>query len=229
MRALGFTTSRTGRVLKAACDELGIDYSHFHRSTLDGQPVADIIRRSSSWPEVLERLGFARGSGSARATIRRHCEVHGIDVSGLRCAETPSSDVFELAPRPEQLRHAGPYLVAAALTMAGVPVSFAPEGVAYDLIADFVGAGPKRIQVKTVMSGSWYCGISRKEYCKTGTGGHRRARYTVEEIDYFACVTYDQSIYLIPIATVEGRATISLRRYAAYRLPGLDRPGTTPD
>ncbi|HVV76884.1 MAG TPA: hypothetical protein VHC43_12685 [Mycobacteriales bacterium] len=220
MRALGFTTSRTGRVLREICDELGIDYGHFHRSTLDGKPVADIIRSSPSWPEALERLGFAPGSGSARAAVRRHCELQDIDVSGLRRTTTPPSDmVAELAPRPEQLRHAGPYLVAAALTMAGVPVSFAPEGVAYDLIGDFVRTGPKRIQVKTVMSGSSYCGISRKEYCATAQAGHRRARYTAEEIDYFACVTFDQSIYLIPIAKVEGRAGISLRRYAAYRLP----------
>lgn len=221
MRTFGFTTSRTGRVLREICDELGIDYGHFHRSTLSDQPLADIIRTSTSWPEALERLGFAPGSGSARATIRRHCELQNIDVTGLRRDTTPSSDgLLELAPRPEQLRHAGPYLVAAALTLAGVPVSFAPEGVAYDLIGDFLGRGPKRIQVKTVMSGSWYCGISRKEYCKTGTGGHRRALYTADDIDYFACVTLDRSIFLIPIAAVEGRTTIALRRFAAFQIPG---------
>jgi hypothetical protein len=190
---------------------------------LDGKPVADVIRTSKTWSEALERLGFAPGSGSARATIRRHCLEQGIDVSGLRrdSSAAPGS-IWALTPRPEQLRYAGPYLVAAALTMAGLPVSFAPEGVAYDLIADFVRAGPKRIQVKTVMSGSPYCAITRKEYFKAGAGGHRRTRYTAEEIDYFACVTLDRSIYLIPIVAVEGRTCISLRRYAEYLLPGVD-------
>jgi hypothetical protein len=224
MRSLGFTTSRTGRVLREICDELGIDYRHFHRSRLDNQAIEDVIRSSTSWREALERLGFAPGSGSARATIRRRCQQLGIDVTGLTL-EPLSSEVPSLVPRRDQLRHAGPYLVAAALSLAGVPVSFAPEGVSYDLIGDFAGLGPRRIQVKTVMSHSGQCGISRKQYSRSGRGGHRRVRYTAEEIDYFACVTFEQAIYLIPIAKVVGLAGISLRRYAAYRLPGPATPG----
>jgi hypothetical protein len=74
------------------------------------------------------------------------------------------------------------------------------------------------------MSQSGQCGISRKQYSRSGRGGHRRVRYTAEEIDYFACVTFEQAIYLIPIAKVVGLAGISLRRYAAYRLPGPATP-----
>ena len=121
-------------------------------------------------------------------------------------------------PNPEQLRHAGPYLVAAALTLAAVPVSFAPEGVAYDLIGDFREEGPRRIQVKTVTRGA-HCNLSRKAYSKDRRGGHRRALYSAEDVDYFACVTFEQAIYLIPLTTVEGRGSIALPRYDAFRLP----------
>ncbi len=97
-------------------------------------------------------------------------------------------------------------------------MSLAPEGVAYDLIGDF-GGSAKRIQVKTLMRDGGQCSLSRKEYCGTGHGGHRRALYTAEDIDYFACVTFGWAVYLIPIAAVEGRSSISLRSYDAYRLP----------
>jgi hypothetical protein len=219
LRVLGFTTSRTGRVLKDICDELGIDYSHFNRSKVEMHPVEEVVRSSTTWPEVMDRLGFARGSGTARATIRRHCQRLGIDVSGLSI-EPGAADVEPLIPRRDQLRHAGPYLVAAALTLAGVAVGFAPEGAAYDLLADFAGLGVKRIQVKTTTSVIWQCGISRKEYSGTGHGGHRRALYSAEDVDYFGCVTFEQAIFLIPIAVVEGRSSISLRRFEAFRLPG---------
>ncbi|HVW80193.1 MAG TPA: hypothetical protein VHB69_04550 [Mycobacteriales bacterium] len=102
-------------------------------------------------------------------------------------------------------------------------MSFAPEGVAYDLIGDFPRLGRQRIQVKTVSSGV-DCRLSRKEYFRDGHGGHRRALYSAEEIDYFACVTFEQTIYLIPIAAVEGKGSVSLRKYDAYRLPDA-RPG----
>jgi hypothetical protein len=188
MRALGFTTSRTGRVLRDVCDELGVDYTHFQPRGRQTEFIEEAVRRSSTWAEVIDRVG------------------------------SPSDLSSALIPRPHQLRHAGPYLVAAALTLAGVAVSFAPEGVAYDLIGDFPRLGPQRIQVKTVTSGV-DCRLLRKEYFRDGHGGHRRALYSAEDIDYFACVALDQTIHLIPIAAVEGKGSVSLRKYDAYRLP----------
>ena len=220
MRALGFTTSRTGQVLKQVCEELGIDYGHFWGQPPQVDLIEKAVRASTTWAEAMDRLGFAPLSGSARATIRRRCELLGIDVSGLAQHLSAPAGVRPLLPQPGQLRHAGPYLVAAALTLAAVVVSWAPEGAAYDLIGDFTPGGPQRIQVKTVASGG-YCNLSRKAYSSNGKGGHCRALYAVEDIDYFACVTFDQVVYLIPITLVEGRAGISLRKYSAYRLPGV--------
>jgi hypothetical protein len=200
-----------------------VDYSHFWGRPTQVHLLEDAVRTSTSWEEVLDRLGFASGSGSARARIRRQCELNGLDTSGLSRALKELGLVSSLRPQSSQLRNAGPHIVAAALTLVGVPVSFAPEGVAYDLIGDFLGLGPKRIQVKSVAAKSWQCNLSRKAYSRTGRGGHKRAFYAAEEIDYFACVTSDLSVFLIPIGAVEGRGSISLRRCGSFRVPFADK------
>jgi len=42
--------------------------------------------------------------------------------------------------------------------------------------------------------------------------------YTADEIDYFAIVSGDRDVYLLPVRVVEGQTTICLRRYEQYRL-----------
>jgi hypothetical protein len=117
-------------------------------------------------------------------------------------------------------------MVLAALTLLGIPTALAPEGCRYDVIADLPGRGLKRIQAKTgsqrdSRSGSWVCSLSRSEYDLTGSGGHRHAVYSSEEIDLFACIDGDLQMHLIPITAVEGLQRINLRRYSAYRVPTL--------
>jgi hypothetical protein len=225
LRRLGFTTSRTARVLRAACDELGIDYAHFRQITPDDATLRRVVPAARSWPEALAALGYVPSSGSARATVRKHCRRLGLETAHL---SLPSADgaVDEVlvmgAPRPEFLRSAGPHLVAAALTLQGHVVNFAAEGASYDLVADITGVGLRRIQVKTsstLSKGEWRCGLRRSEYSRSGRGGHRHACYAAEDIDYFACVDGANRVYLIPITVVEGRASITLRRYDAFRVP----------
>src|SRR3954468_9595742 len=43
MRRLGFTTSRTGRVLRQVCDEHGIDYAHFRLIGPDDQALMRVV------------------------------------------------------------------------------------------------------------------------------------------------------------------------------------------
>jgi hypothetical protein len=110
------------------------------------------------------------------------------------------------------------------MTLLGVPATLAPEGSRYDLVADLPMRGLKRNQVKTgtgLHHGSYICSVSRSEYDLTGSGGKRHATYSSEEIDYFACVTGDLSLYLIPIAAVEGQRTLYLRKYTGYRVRTL--------
>jgi hypothetical protein len=226
LRRLGFTTSRTARVLREVCDELGIDYAHFRQITPDDGLLREVVPDSTTWPDALERLGYAHGSGSARATVRKYCRRLGIDTTHLTFALMPSETghVAAVPPRQQYLRSAGPFIVAAALTLQGHVVSFAAEGAVYDLVVDMGGA-LRRVQVKTSSSktdGVWCCGLRRSEYSRTGHGGHRHAFYTAEDIDYFACVDGMHRVYLIPISVVEGRSMITLRRYEAFRIPFLE-------
>jgi hypothetical protein len=229
LRRLGFTTSRTGRVLRQACDELGIDYTHFRQITPDDQALRTVIPNACTWSEALERLGYAPGSGSARATVRKHCRRLGLDTAQLTLHSEVPPGVDQVHPHgatdlPRQLRSAGPFLVAAALTLQGYGVSLAAEGLAYDLVVDMAGT-LRRVQVKTSSSmsrGQWCCGLRRTRYSASGHGGHRHALYTSEDIDFFACVDGRGRIYLIPIGVVEGRSTITLRRYEAFRVPFLE-------
>lgn len=222
MRAFGLTTSRTGRVLRDLCDELAIDYAHFRQSRVDLRSVAAVVSSSATWEGVLEQLGYAPNSGSARATVRKHCRRLGVDVSQLVARRQPPLQWTALTPAAAHLRAAGPHFVAAALAVAGVPVSYAAEGLAYDLLADMGAGGISRIQVKTTTQRAgqtWECALTRKSYTATATGGHRKALYSAEDVDFFACVDPRGSVYLIPIAAVEGYTMISLRRYEQFRLP----------
>ena len=229
LRRLGFTTSRTAQVLREVCDEHGIDYAHFRQITPDDRTLRAVIPVVHTWPEALERLGYAPGSGSARATVRKHCRRLGLDTAHLRLNPVANVDPPCVAPKPEHLRSAGPHLVAAALTLAGHEVCPAPEGVAYDLVVNFADEGFRRIQVKTTTcrSGStWACSLTRTRY-QSRAPGHGKATYSTEDIDFFACVTGDGDVYLIPISAVEGLAVIHLRRYAAFLIPPLGRADRT--
>lgn len=222
LRSAGF-----GPKLRNACNELDIDYSHFRSILATDARLREVITTSTDWPTALAKLGYAKGSGTARATVRKHCNRLGIDTSHL--APSPpkdpiASELDGLCARMEHLRHAAPHMVIAALTMLGIPVAVAPEGSRYDLIADLPNRGLQRIQVKTgtrrdSKSRSWACTLSRSEYDLNGSGGHRHAVYSSEEIDYFACIDGELRLHLIPIGRVEGLRMINLRKYAACQVP----------
>lgn len=136
----------------------------------------------------------------------------------------PATDQDQFAPRHVHLRAAGPYFVAAALTLAGHAVSWAPEGSVYDVLVDIREAGIRRVQVKTGTRRSgdaWVVTLKRSE---KSSAGYRRACYSSEEIDYFGCVDGVGRAYLIPIAVVEGRFAISMQKYDAFRIPALQSP-----
>ena len=228
MRALDLKSSSFGPKLRNACNTLDIDYSHFRSILATDSRLREVIAESTDWPSALAKLGYAKGSGTARATVRKHCNRLGIGTGHLATSTQRSleqSAVLDLAPQPEHLRNAGPYLVLFAFNAAGLPAALAPEGALYDVLADFGKAeGVKRIQVKTGTMkdrGSWVCRLSHSVYDRNGHGGHSAAAYCSEEIDYFACIDGDHQLYLIPIAVVEGRLSINLRKYDHYRVRGL--------
>lgn len=205
MRALDLRSSSFGPKLRNACHTLEIDYSHFRSIVATDARLREVIITSPDWPTALARLDYAKGSGTARATVRKHCHRLGIETAHLAPAAPKHPVVSELDglhARIDHLRHAAPHMVIAALTLLGVPVAVAPEGSRYDLIADLPNQGLKRVQVKTgtrrdPKSGSWACSLSRSEYDLNGSGGHRHAVYSSEEIDYFACIDGDLRLHLI--------------------------------
>ena len=227
LRELKLRSTSFGPKLRNACNELDIDYGHFRSILATDARLQEVVASSTDWPTALAKLGYAKGSGTARATVRKHCKRLGVDSSHLAAASTPPLEqlaVSDLAPKPEHLRNAGPYLVLFAFNAAGTPATLAPEGATYDVLADFGQDGVKRIQVKTGTgkdAGSWRCQLSRSVYDPTGHGGHRAAVYSAEEIDYFACIDGELQLYLIPIEVVEGFASINLRKYRPYIVTGL--------
>lgn len=228
LRALELKSSSVGPKLRNACNTLDIDYSHFRSILATDTRLREVITSSADWPTALASLGYAKGSGTARATVRKHCRRLGIETGHLeaasRAGRAGSALTFDLAPKPAHLRHAGPYLVLFALNAAGLPAALAPEGAVYDVLADLGEMGVKRIQVKTGTGqgqSGWRCQLTRSEYDPRGHGGHRRALYSSEEIDYFACIDGELQLYLIPVTLIEGQASIQLRKYAPYRVTGL--------
>ena len=228
MRTLGLKSSSDGPKLRNACNELDIDYSHFRSILATDARLREVLTSSADWPTALAALGYANGSGTARATVRRHAARLDIETDHLASSAPRDAVVTPLdglRANLANLRHAAPYMMLASLTLLGVPATLAPEGSRYDLVAEFPNQGLKRIQVKTgthnPKSGGWVCSIARSEYDLSGSGGHRHAVYSSEEIDYFACIDGDLHLHLIPIAAVEGLRRISLRKYTAYRVPTL--------
>jgi hypothetical protein len=69
LRALDLRSSSFGRKLRNACNELDIDYSHFRSILATDARLREVITTSTDWPTALAKLGYAKGSGTARATV----------------------------------------------------------------------------------------------------------------------------------------------------------------
>jgi hypothetical protein len=206
------TGTGVARTLRSRADDWGIAHTHFGYQHGGPADLRQVVTEGRSWAEVLARLGYAAGSGSARANVRRQCRAQGVafdHLDGPVAAET----IFSRAPEPERLREAGAFLVAAACALRGYRVSWPLEPVAYDLVVDAGAHGLQRVQVKTGTSragGSWVAWITKGA----------RTPYSRDEVDWFGVVDGDLSVYMIPIDAVEGQASVSLRRYEGYRLRG---------
>lgn len=224
LREVGLTSPRQGRKLKQACDEYGIDYRHFRNRRADDADVALAVAGSTSWAQLLARLGHAPDSGSARASVRAHSARLGFDLDHLGALPGPSpADPLSDAPDPRHLRAAGSMLVAAALTLSGHRVSWPLEPTVYDLLVDVRDRRVCRVQVKTTtvaVDGAWLCKLTHSTYAACA-GGKRTTHYDPDDVDYFGIGDGDQSVYLVPMSAVAGLSAISMRKYQAYLVPDL--------
>lgn len=218
LRALGLDSAHRRRQLQAYCEAADVDVGHFRQRSFSDDQMRRAVSRAASWADVVEDLGLSHASGTARASVRRHCLRLGLSLDHL---ESPGAAQPEpLRTDLANLRSAGTYLVAAACTLAGLQVSWPLEPAVYDLLADAPGRPVRRIQVKTTtrfLDGTWQCGIARSAYVPGG--GKARTRYEPHEVDDFGIVDGELRVYLVPARAVSGRAELSLRRYEQYLLP----------
>lgn len=226
LRALERTSPKLGRQLREAALVRAIDFSHFTGS-VDVVRLRRVVTESASWREVLVALGYDADSGSGRAAVRRQCQRAGVDTAHLASpAPPPRERAFAADVDLRYLRSAAPAIVAGELALRGYAISWPSEPAAYDLIADGAG-GLQRIQVKSntlKQDGAWSCKLTRSQ---PGPAGRRRAAYSTEEIDFFACVDGERAVYLIPAWLLEGFSVIYLRKYESFRLSAEGpRPGT---
>lgn len=223
LRQLGMTAPRSGRQLRAACDAWGISYEHFSGTQwerMSGEALAAAVASSSTWDEVVTRVGYAAGSGSARASLRKATWALGIDVGHLsEPAVRDGLGPFDGDGADVNLRQAAAFIVAAKCALLGHSVSWPLEPAPYDLIVQTKQRGLLRVQVKSgthLAHGSWVVWITRQQ-AAAARGGHRQV-YTARDIDYFAVVDAEHQVYMLPIGLVEGQQSLTLRKYEEYRI-----------
>jgi hypothetical protein len=209
--------------MRAACDALGITYAHFNAADrIDPDELTAAVAASRSWPELMQRLGYAANSGSARASLRKAAVTLGVDMSHLSGLLTGHPGGPFAGPADEaNLRRAASFIVAAKCALLGHAVSWPLEPAAYDLLVDTKQEGLLRVQVKSgthVAHDSWVVWITKRPAASSGAG--TRLAYTADEIDYFAVVDPEQQVYMLPIGLVGGQQSVTLRKYGEYRIAG---------
>jgi hypothetical protein len=222
LRGLGLPESASGtaRRLRRRADELGLTYDHFayQRPRWTSSELEGAVTTSMSWQQVMQRLGYAPASGSARESVRRMCARHAIETAHLEHPPYLSGRNLVCEPHGQHLRSAGSMLVAAVLTLAGHRVSWPLEPTVYDLLVDVVDQPAQRVQVKTTtrqVDGTWLCNMTRSA---SGVAG---VRYSLDDIDHFGVVDGDYVVYLVPAVAVGGLTSIYTRAYGRYRVGRL--------
>jgi hypothetical protein len=216
LRELGLhaTSAAAARSVKGHAVRLGLDSSHFTGSRRwSDEALADAIASSTSWSQVTKVLGLA--GGSSTSLLKGHALRLGLDASHFDSVPACASELSRVQPDLANLPQAGSLMAATWLTLCGYEVSWPLEPARYDLVASHDGA-LTRVQVKTCrrwVPGGWEVSLST-------TSGARRT-YDPDDIDEFFIIDGDLEFYLIPIAAVGGRHTITLTRYQAFRLEQL--------
>jgi hypothetical protein len=222
LRQFGMSAPRNGRVMQSACDALDISYAHFSGARWEQVPpeaLSGAVAASRSWDEVIQRLGYAANSGSARASLRKAAGTLGLDVGHLSgLAPRDGGGPFDGPGDDSNLRRAAAFIVAAKCALLGHGVSWPLEPEPYDLLVHTQEQGLLRVQVKSgthLAHGSWVVWITRQHAAANGAG---RLTYTADDIDYFGVVDPEQQVYMLPITLVQGQQSVTLRKYEEYRI-----------
>jgi hypothetical protein len=228
MRALGFgersSSASAIRIVRRRAVALGLDASHFQgkRRWSDAQ-LAQAVSESSTWEEVLARLGLSI-NGGAPPHIKANAIRLGLDTShlnrlshvGRQPSEAPA-EISDLKAELKHLRIAAAATAAAWFTLRGCAVSLPVEPTVYDLLVDAPG-GISRVQVKTTTFSTkygWTVGVGHHPDTHAKRRGQRVA-YDPDVIDLFFIIDGDLTMYLIPSGAIAGRLQVLLRTYKKY-------------
>jgi PD-(D/E)XK endonuclease len=183
------------------------------------------IEESRSWAQVAEKLGISKSM--VYRQFKDAAQVAGLDLSRLAGQAWGSTPVdalpvpFTRPFDPAQLHRMGTAVATAWFAGRGYVVSVPTEPACYDLVVES-DTSLQRVQVKTSRGGQ--VGITKTQYgtgTSPSTGKYGQRPYRADEIDFFFIFTATGTMYLIPIAAVEGKSVLALTRYRRYQLPGL--------
>jgi hypothetical protein len=240
LRALGLsgTSASAVRIARRHATRLELDVSHIRgkRRWTDDQ-LSEAVSESSSWEEVLARLGLST-NGGAPPHVKANAIRLGLDTShlnrlshlGRQPSEAPA-EMSDLKVEMKYLRVAAPAAAATWFTLRGCAVSFPAEPTVYDLLVDSP-SGICRVQVKTTTFSTkegWAVGVGRHPDTHAKKAGHRVA-YDPDVIDLFFIIDGDLTMYLIPSRAIAGRVQVLLRTYKKYIVgSAAGLLGTSPD
>jgi hypothetical protein len=223
MRSLGYATTngRLATALRLRCEAIALDTTHFdHRSgprRKRNWPAADLqaaINVSSSWSEVVGRLGLSTGNGDAIARVRGIAARLGLDSRHFTShRDDPTKTPFMALPDARHLRMAATSMAMAWFARRGYVASLPVEPRPYDLLVEADGM-LYRVQVKTATgkdpkSGRWMCSIGRQPL-RDGV----KIAYDPADVDFFFIVDADGCQYLVPLAEVGGTKNVTVSTIA---------------
>jgi hypothetical protein len=223
LRAFGFKPSSTKprRALQQELNHFGIDTSHFvGQRTWSDAALVEAAPTVRTWSELCGLLGLSSTAGhyeSVQAAARRL----GVTLDHLTLGPKAGREAVEIE-MPEQptlgwLSTAAPTIATAWFLLRGVAVSVPAQPELYDLVVQLPD-GLKKVQVKSTAfrerRGSWYVRVGhRPDGLPTAADF---IPYDNDQVDLFFVVDGDLLLYLLPAATVEGKAALSLRSYAEF-------------
>jgi hypothetical protein len=226
LRALGLsgTSASAIRIARRHATRLGLDVSHIRgQRRWSDEQLRQAVSESSTWDEVLTRLGLAP-NGGAPPHVKANSIRLGLDTTHLNrlshLGRQPSRARAEISDREAEMKYlrvAAPAAAAAWFALRGGTVSFPVEPAVYDLLVDAPG-GISRVQVKTTTfctKDGWAANVGRHPDTHARKAGHRVA-YDPDVIDLFFIMDGDLTMYLIPSRAIAGRVQVLLRTYKKY-------------
>jgi PD-(D/E)XK endonuclease len=230
--------TKARKTIQGHVTRLGLDVSHlpsfepvapiYPDQPFPAEGFADAVKQSSTWAEVMRRLGM-RESKHNYGRLQRMASELELDASHFRGQAWASRPVtamptpFTREPYSTSFRKAATAIAMAWFLERGYGVCLPVEPRSYDLVVES-DEGFMKVQVKSTTSrdnGRWCVRIHRKAYHAGAEAIERRMKrvYCADEVDFFFVVVKSGDKYVIPLSATRGMTQLTLDgKYAAYRV-----------